>query len=146
MLIAAVKWISISAVFGWPFVAFVLRGTLYENDKHDSTGGSHFFRFTAWTANLLILAILVVLQLLVIRRPELWAGAPNLHFEHIYPLCWGLIGASAFSLLGSVVAWTKGYWRVPGRIHYTLAVLNAAAFLGYLYQMGVLSQVFAQAS
>ena len=138
------KWMAVSAVLGWPFVAFVLRGTLHENDKYDPTAGSRFFRFVGWVANLLVLAVMSGLFLLAIRRPALWMDGPNLHLQHVAWLTAAAGVALALGLLGSVVAWSRGYWRIPGRIHYTLSILCGIGFLWYLHQSEVLMTLLEQ--
>ena len=103
LLLAIFKWIAISAVVGWPFVAFVLRGTMFEDDRLEPTPGSKFFRFCGWTANLLVLLVMLVLYLLAIRRPALWPGASSLEMDHLRPLVFALGAALALGLLGSAI-------------------------------------------
>lgn len=142
MLMALFKWASLSAIIGWPFVAFVLRGTMYVDDVFASTMGSRFFRGCGWIANLMVMVVMTVLFLLSVRRPELWPTAPNLELSHLRPLITFLAAMLALGLLGSVIAWSKPYWRLPGRIHYTLTILSGVGFLWYLYQSNVLPTVF----
>lgn len=136
-LLGSCKWLALSAALGWPFVAFVLRGTLYADDKYDPTRGSHFYKFVGWVTNVAVLAILGGLFLVTIHRPALWMGAPNIELSHIKILVWVLMGGVALSLLGSILAWGKGYWRIPGRIHYTLATIGALVFLYFLVKGGI---------
>ena len=138
IMLAAFKWIALSAILGWPFVAFVLRGTMYADEKNDPTSGSYFYRFVGWVCNILVLVVMAVLFLLAIRRPELWPHGPSVELKHLFPLTIALGVTTALSLLGVVVAWAKGYWRVPGRLHYTLTIISAAAFCWYLNHTGVL--------
>lgn len=138
LMLGAFKWIALSAIFGWPFVAFVLRGTMYADEKHDPTSGGYFFRFVGWVCNILVVVVLAALALLAIRRPELWPQGPAVELKHVFPLTVALGVTTALSLLGVLVAWAKGYWRLPGRLHYTLTILSAAAFCWYLNHTGVL--------
>lgn len=144
MLLAICKWLALSAVIGWPIAAFILRGTLYADDSHDPTTGSRFFWVFGWLTSLLVLVIMTGLFLIAIHRPALWMGAPNIELSHIKPLVWGLIGGVAFCLLGSVLAWAKGFWRIPGRIHYTLTTLGALIFLWFLIKGSVVPEQLAQ--
>ena len=141
LMLTAIKWLAISAIIGWPFVAFVLRGTLFEDEHYDPTFGSLLFSGIGWIANVLVLSTIGMLFMLSIRRPEIWPGAPNLHLQHVALATVGLAVALGLSLVGSIMAWTKGYWRIPGRLHYSLTVISGLAFLWYLYRVDVLQQL-----
>lgn len=141
ILLGAVKWIALSAVLGWPFVAFILRGTMYTNESYDPTSGSYFFRFVGWMMNLMVMVLLGALFLISIRRPELWPDGPSVELSHVLPIAVGVAVLAGLSLLGAIVSWAKGYWRFPSRLHYLLTVVSALGFLWYLSQTGVLRHV-----
>lgn len=141
-LLAWFKLMALSAILGWPLAAFLLRGTMYVDDIPAPTLGSRFFRSCGWVANVLVLAVMIVLFLLSVRRPELWPGGYRLDLPQLRPLVTFLAAALALGLLGSVLAWSKPYWRVPGRFHYTLTILSGMGFLWYLHQCGVLEIVW----
>lgn len=138
LFLGAIKWIALSAVLGWPFVGFVLRGTMYANEAYDPTSGSYFYRFIGWIMNLMVLVIMAALFLLAIRRPELWPQGPAVQLSYILPMTIGLAVTAGISLLGSVVSWAKGYWRIPSRLHFLLTIVSALGFLWYLSQTGIL--------
>lgn len=141
LMLTAFKWLALSAILGWPFVAFVRRGTLLEDERYDPTFGSLLFSGIGWIANLLVIVTIGMLFMLSVRRPEVWPGAPNLHLQHVAFAAIGLAATLGLSLVGSITAWTKGYWRIPGRLHYSLTVISGLAFLWYLYRVDVLQQL-----
>ncbi len=142
--LTGMKWIAMSAVFGWPLVAFVLRGTVYKDDIHASKPGSLFFRWVGWIANVSVLLVMGGLYLLVIRRPALWPGGPNIELEHLTYAVAVMAVTLALSLLGSLVAWGRGYWRMPSRIHYTVSVASGLVFLWFVHRGGVLAPMIEQ--
>ena len=141
LMLTVFKWLAISAIFGWPFVAFVRRGTVPDDERFDPTFGSLLFSGIGWIANVLVIVTIGMLFMLSVRRPEVWPGAPNLHLQHVAFATIGLAVTLGLSLAGSVTAWTKGYWRIPGRLHYSLTVISGLAFLWYLYRVDVLQQL-----
>jgi hypothetical protein len=38
----------------------------------------------------------------------------------------------------AVIAWPKGWWRLAGRVYYTLATVEALGFIGLLVYWGLL--------
>ena len=144
VMLGIFKLVAFSAVIGWPFVAFVLRGTMYTNDKHDPTSGSLFFRFVGWIVSLLVLLVMGALYMLAVRRPELWPGGPAVELSYVLPLAGGLAITTLLGLIGSLLAWARGYWRIPGRLHYTLTIISALGFIWYLSQTGILRQLLEQ--
>ncbi len=81
---------------------------------------------------------MAVLALISIRRPELWPQGPAVELKHVFPLTVALALSTALGLLGTLLAWAKGYWRIPGRLHFTLTILSAIGFLIYLNQTGII--------
>jgi hypothetical protein len=51
------------------------------------------------------------------------------------PVVAALVGAM---LLCTLIAWWRGYWRLSGRIHYTLVLFGGAAFVCFLYHWNLL--------
>jgi hypothetical protein len=48
------------------------------------------------------------------------------------------VGLAAIVLLGSIVAWSRGYWRFSGRVHYTLVALAGVGFAYFLFYWNLL--------
>jgi hypothetical protein len=45
---------------------------------------------------------------------------------------------AALTVIGCLVAWWQGYWRLSGRIHYTLVALAGVGFTFFLYNWNLL--------
>jgi hypothetical protein len=48
-------------------------------------------------------------------------------------------GLTAIVVLGCLIAWMKGYWRLTGRLHYTLVALAGIGFTWFLYNWNLLT-------
>jgi hypothetical protein len=44
----------------------------------------------------------------------------------------------ALTVLGCLIAWLAGYWRLGGRLHYTLVALAGVGFVWFLYHWNLL--------
>jgi CHASE2 domain-containing sensor protein len=45
---------------------------------------------------------------------------------------------AAITVVGCLVAWRQGYWRLTGRIHYTLVAMAGIGFVLFLYNWNFL--------
>ena len=118
----------VSAVLGWPFVTCVTRGRLIAG--RPSTAMSRFTSWTGWLGAAAILAALGVLgYVFLIDDPEaIGFGLPaalKLYLK-VSPVAFGV---AAILLLFMLMAWIRGYWRISGRIHFSLVALAAAALV-----------------
>ena len=50
-----------------------------------------------------------------------------------------IVGLSAVTFLGCLIAWINGYWRFTGRLHYTLVALAGIGFTWLLYYWNLLA-------
>ena len=46
---------------------------------------------------------------------------------------------AALTVLGCLIAWKNRYWRVAGRLHYTLVALAGVGFTWFLYYWNLLT-------
>jgi hypothetical protein len=46
---------------------------------------------------------------------------------------------AALTLIGSLIAWRRRYWRFTGRLHYTLVALAGLGFVWFLYSWNLLT-------
>jgi hypothetical protein len=51
-------------------------------------------------------------------------------------------GLVALTLIGSMIAWRKGYWRIAGRLHYSLVALAGIGYTWFLYYWNLLPHNF----
>jgi hypothetical protein len=123
--------LCISGLVGWPVVAIATRGT------HPQTAGPRRARLLGWITCLLIVA-LVGLGMIPLSNPE------ELGFA-VTPLVAALLWCMpllallvAGMLVCTALAWKDHYWRLPGRLYYTVVLVAAVAFLWFLYQWNLL--------
>jgi hypothetical protein len=48
------------------------------------------------------------------------------------------VGLAGIALLGSIIAWARGYWRFSGRVHYSLVAFAGLGFAWFLYYWNLL--------
>lgn len=117
----------LSAIFTWPVAWFLGR----RRKRPRGPFLARLARLCAWWLSVLNLVFLVS----VVTYFQGLADAP-------YGVTAGLKGALVISIVTAVlavgvavlavVAWVKKFWRVPGRVHYTLVAAAAVAFVLWL--------------
>ncbi|MEO3803140.1 serine hydrolase domain-containing protein [Nonomuraea sp. B1E8] len=97
----------------------------------------------AWVTGVLILPFLYGLAVTIVIAPSdaIFLGSPTLTGAL-------LASSTAFVLTAGVVvctagAWWKGWWRLPGRISYTVYMLAAVSFMTVAYLFNLVGGVFA---
>jgi hypothetical protein len=45
---------------------------------------------------------------------------------------------AALTVIACLIAWKNGYWRLSGRVHYTLVALAGVGFIAWLYYWNLL--------
>ncbi|WP_052304953.1 serine hydrolase domain-containing protein [Stackebrandtia nassauensis] len=120
-LTAAALVAMLAGVIVLPIVALRRRG---------QSGPGKFSRLLGWLTSALAVAVVVGLYLLLSNRDVgiqmLWLGSP---------LVYAIMTAASVVVLGaagmavaSVVSWLRGWWRVSGRVSYSLLSLAALTF------------------
>jgi len=75
---------------------------------------------------------------MVLSQPDPVYGLPAIAYGEapawsslfeLIPLMMAILGAVVVIFAG--IAWWKGYWRIPGRIHYTLFAVSTIALLWF---------------
>jgi CubicO group peptidase (beta-lactamase class C family) len=132
---AACGLVFLSAFLFWPVLAFARRGTKSTRFRRSFLSG--LISFFGW---LLSAAALVFMGALAwgLREPEqVVYGTPReLEYALLVPqVCVGLGG---IALLGSIIAWARGYWRFSGRVHYSLVAFAGLGFAWFLYYWNLL--------
>jgi CubicO group peptidase (beta-lactamase class C family) len=125
-----------SAVLFWPAIAFSVRGLSSPRIKR--TRGSAVWSCLAWLLGLVGLALGLGLAWVLSDAKEIAFGlTPGLRGLLAVPqVCVLLAG---LTVVGCVVAWVKGYWRVTGRLHYTLVALAGLGLTWFLYYWNLLT-------
>ncbi len=85
-----------------------------------------------------LLTFASVLETMVLSQPDPVYGLPAIAYGEapawsslfeLIPLMMAILGAVVVIFAG--IAWWKGYWRIPGRIHYTLFAVSTIALLWF---------------
>lgn len=125
----ACVFVCLSVVLGWPAVALIARDS-QSSFQRPRTRGSRVATGLAWLG---CLAVLMWLGMGVVPDPgDVVFGMPTEY--DVLVLSTPVIAAIAgLVLLAALVAWKNGYWRVSGRLHYSLVALVLLGFVWFLY-------------
>ncbi len=135
-LLAVCVAVFLSALLGWPVVAFVTR----EVRRQDTAprAGARRATLLGWFTCGLILALIVAAGLVLSSKEDIAFGVP----PKVKALVWltPLVAAlSAGVAVSAIVAWRQRYWRFSGRLHYTCVASACIAFLWFLNHWNLLS-------
>jgi hypothetical protein len=90
-------------------------------------------RLSAWVAGLLsVLSLGFLIGFSVLfSNPETILGLPA-WAQILFLAPWVIAALAIAMMVCTVAAWVRGYWSLPGRIHYTLVALAALTFVAWL--------------
>jgi len=117
----------LSAVFAWP-VGWLLRR---RRERARDPLLARLARLCAWLLGPLSVVFVVGIRTYFLGLTEAAYGVPAAVKALLVIAVVAAVLAVATVVL-AVVAWVKGFWRVPGRVHYTLVAAAAAAFVLWL--------------
>jgi len=124
-------FMMLSALVAWPIVACCLRG------RRETESPPRRARLAAWIMGLLFLLLFTCVLLGAADREQFAFGVPCLMQKALWlPLA--AIPLLAATALFSVRAWTRKYWSLAGRIHYSLVTVAGLTLLGWLYYWNLL--------
>jgi CubicO group peptidase (beta-lactamase class C family) len=129
--------IFVSALLFWPAIAFSVRGL--KSPRINRTRFSAFLSCLAWLLSVACIGFAAGLLCYVLWEPN------DIVFGMTPPLKWLLAstqicaGLAALTVLGCLIAWINGYWRLSGRLHYTLVALAGVGFTLFLYYWNLLT-------
>lgn len=129
-LMVAAAVLFATALLFWPVIAFCGRGL--RSPLIRRTHLSATLSVIAWLLSAACLAFLVILVMELEDPNEIAFGTPPwVQKLLVVPIACGVL--TVLTLVGSMVAWARRYWRVSGRVHYTLVALAGIAFCGLAY-------------
>ena len=140
-LLAVCVALFLSAIVLWP--ARVLRD---RGMGKAGTAPPGLSRLARWLAGGTSVSSVLYLTgyALVLGSPEpvefLYGDPPLLRVVEVLPL--PIAGLALGALVFIVPAWTKRYWNVAGRVHYTLVALAGLAFVWFLYYWNLLEELW----
>ena len=102
------------------------------------TRGSAVISLLGWLLSAVCLVLVGGMIIALSDQEQLAYGLPrHLQYLMLVPqICAILAG---LVLVGCLVAWRNRYWRVSGRLHYTLVALAGVAFVWFLHYSNLLS-------
>ncbi len=122
VLLSACVVVFASAVIGWPLAAFINRD---RDPPLARTAGSRFASWLGWLTCLTALAILGLAMIPFSNPSQIGYGVP--------PLLKGLLLATpalaalvAGVLVCTILVWSRRYWRLSARWHYTTVLVAGA--------------------
>ena len=117
----------LSAIFTWP-VGWLL-GRRRQRARDPLL--ARVARFCAWGLSFLNVVFLVAVVTYFLGLADAPYGvSAGLKAALALPIITTIVAVAVVVL--AVVAWVKGFWRVPGRVHYALVAVAAAAFVLWL--------------
>jgi CubicO group peptidase (beta-lactamase class C family) len=119
-----------SALLFWPAIAFSVRGL--QSPAIRRTRFSGVLSCLGWLLSAAVIAFAAGLAYVLVDPNEIAFGVTPLMKGLLYltPVCAAL---AALTVLGCLVAWVRRYWRLTGRLHYTLVALAGVGFTWFLY-------------
>jgi hypothetical protein len=125
-----------SAVLFWPAIAFSVRGL--SSPRIYRTRFSGVLSCLAWVGSAVCLAFGGALAY-VLKDPNdiVFGLTPLLKALMTVPQVCAIL--AGITVLGCLIAWLKRYWRITGRLHYTLVALAGVGFTWFLYYWNLLT-------
>jgi hypothetical protein len=135
-LLGASIAVFVTALLFWPVIAFSVRGLSAPQIKRTRFSG--VLSCVGWLLSAASLALAGGLALTLEDPDELVFGLPSFlkGLLALTPVCAVL---AAITVIACVVAWWQRYWRLSGRLHYTLVALAGMGFTFFLYYWNLLS-------
>jgi CubicO group peptidase (beta-lactamase class C family) len=128
--------VFLTALLFWPVIAFSLRGLTSPNIIR--TRFSAALSWIGWLTSAVYLAILVGLGIVLTDVNSIAYG--------VTPALKGLLltsqlGAAlaGLTVIACVIAWKQRYWRLSGRLHYTLVALAGIGMTWFFYYWNLLT-------
>jgi CubicO group peptidase (beta-lactamase class C family) len=125
----------LTAFLFWPVLAFARRGSKSTKIRRSFVSG--LLSFVGWLLSAACLIFMVGLAW-GLREPEQVVYGTPREIEYLLLVPQVCVGLAAVVLLGSIIAWGRGYWRFSGRVHYTLVAFAGVGFAWFLYYWNLL--------
>src|SRR5262249_38215027 len=125
-----------SALLFWPAIAFSVRGL--QSPRIKRTRFSGVLSCLAWLFSLVSMVLTMGLAYVMREPSEIAFGLTPL-LKGLMAMTEGCAVLAALTVIACLIAWIKGYWRVTGRLHYTLVALAGIGFIWFLYYWNLLT-------
>jgi CubicO group peptidase (beta-lactamase class C family) len=120
-----------SALAFWPVLAW------YMKNRPIIGSPPRAARLCAWLMSFLLAVFLLGFAAVLLDPRQLLLGLPNF----VQHLLWLPLLAGLFALISvffALLAWVKGYWGFPGRLHYSLVALAGSSLLWWSWHWNLL--------
>jgi CubicO group peptidase (beta-lactamase class C family) len=134
-LLAGCAVLFLSALLYWPVLAFARRGS--KSTRFRRSFASGLVSFIGWLLSAACLVFLTGLAWTMRDPQQVVFGTPR-EVEYLLLVPQVCVGLAAITFLCSIVAWSRGYWRFSGRVHYTLVAFAGVGFVWFLYYWNLL--------
>jgi hypothetical protein len=134
-LLAGCAALFLTAFVFWPVLAFARRGSKSTRFKRSFLSG--LISVVGWLLSAACLAFLAGFAWGLRDAEQVVYGTPR-EVEYLLLVPQVCVGLASITLLCSVVAWSRGYWRFSGRVHYTLVAFAGLGFVWFLYYWNLL--------
>jgi pimeloyl-ACP methyl ester carboxylesterase len=136
--LAITMLVLLSAVLGWPLGYLVRR---LRPKPPAFTGAARTARWVAGLASLLALGFVGGLTAVIMRVAAdnplmLGFGVPG-PAGPLFTMPWLSLVLQVLVVAFALMAWRKGWWGRPSRVHYTLVTLGLASFFGVVSYWGL---------
>jgi hypothetical protein len=118
-----------TALLFWPAIAFSVRGLRSSSIRR--TGFSALLSCLGWLLSATCVGFGAGM-LIALNDPEQVAFGTPRALKELLLLPQVCVALAAVVVIGSLIAWMKGYWRLSGRLHYTLVALAGVGFCWFL--------------
>jgi CubicO group peptidase (beta-lactamase class C family) len=125
-----------SAVLFWPAIAFSVRGL--QSPRIRRTRFSAFLSCLAWMSSVVSIAFALGM-VFAARDPTEFSFGLSPFLRALLIMTQVCAALAALTVLGCLIAWKNRYWRVAGRLHYTLVALAGVGFTWFLYYWNLLT-------
>jgi len=118
-----------TALLFWPAIAFSVRGLRSSSIRR--TGFSALLSCLGWLLSATCVGFGAGM-LIALNDPEQVAFGTPRALKELLLLPQVCVALAAVVVIGSLIAWMKGYWRLSGRLHYTRVALAGVGFCWFL--------------
>jgi CubicO group peptidase (beta-lactamase class C family) len=125
-----------SALLFWPVIAFCVRGLT--SPAINRTRFSAVLSSLGWLLSAVSIAFAVGAAV-VLQEPDEVAFGLTTPLKALLAVTQVCAGLTVLAALGCLIAWKNRYWRLSGRLHYTLVALAGIGFTWFLYYWNLLT-------
>jgi hypothetical protein len=125
-----------SALLFWPAIGFSLRGM--KSSRIKRTGFSWLLSLLAWMLSAIAIGLAAAMAYSLKEPTEIVFGLTK-ETKLVLALPQVCAVLAGLTVLACLIAWMRGYWRLTGRLHYTLVALAGVGFVWFLYHWNLLS-------